>query len=83
MEVVEGGGVAHFFRAGLPFTSSMVGNSTGILLGFNRNNALNSAVLTNRDHFLVVVGSVNWSTVVLWVGAAGLKAAHSLVWAPR
>lgn len=28
-----------------PFTSSMVGNSTGILLGFNRNNALNSAVL--------------------------------------
>ena len=38
---------------------------------------------TNRDHFLVVVGWVNWSTVVLWVGAAGLNAAHSLVWAPR
>ena len=38
---------------------------------------------TNRDHFLVVVGWANWSTAVLWVGAAGLKAAHSRVWAPR
>ena len=28
---------------------------------------------TNRDHFLVVVGWANWSTPVLWLGAAGVE----------
>ncbi|WP_459977047.1 ATP-binding protein, partial [Mycobacterium avium] len=52
----------------VPFTSSMVGNSTGILLGFNRNNALNSAVLLdlpaaarrNRNPCLVCSGALGY-----------------------
>jgi hypothetical protein len=52
----------------VPFTSSMVGNSTGILLGFNRNNALNSAVLLdlpaaarrNRNPCLVFSGALGY-----------------------
>jgi hypothetical protein len=31
----------------VPITSSQVGNSTGVLLGFNQSNALNSAVLVD------------------------------------
>ncbi|MEE6140610.1 ATP-binding protein [Mycobacterium sp. 050128] len=52
----------------VPLTSSMVGNSTGILLGFNRNNALNSAVLLdlpasarrNRNPCLVCSGALGY-----------------------
>lgn len=52
----------------VPFTSSMVGNSTGILLGFNRSNALNSAVLLdlpatarrNRNPCLVCSGALGY-----------------------
>lgn len=52
----------------VPCTSSMVGNSTGILLGFNRNNALNSAVLLdlpaaarrNRNPCLVCSGALGY-----------------------
>ncbi|OBG75816.1 MULTISPECIES: ATP-binding protein [unclassified Mycobacterium] len=52
----------------VPFTSSMVGNNTGILLGFNRNNALNSAVLLdlpasarrNRNPCLVCSGALGY-----------------------
>ena len=52
----------------VPFTSSMVGNTTGILLGFIRNNALSSAVLLDlpgtarRNHSpcLVCSGSLGY-----------------------
>lgn len=52
----------------VPVTSSMVGNSTGILLGFNTNNALNSAVLLdlpaaarrNRNPCLVFSGALGY-----------------------
>lgn len=52
----------------VPFTSSMVGNSTGILLGFNRSNALNSAVLLdlpgtargNRNPCLICSGALGY-----------------------
>ena len=52
----------------VPFTSSMVGNTTGILLGFNRNNALSSAVLLdlpgtarrNRNPCLVCSGALGY-----------------------
>lgn len=52
----------------VPLTSSMVGNNTGILLGFNRNNALNSAVLLdlpagarrNRNPCLVCSGALGY-----------------------
>ena len=52
----------------VPFTSSMVGNTTGILLGFLRNNALSSAVLIdlpgtarrNRNPCLVCSGALGY-----------------------
>jgi len=52
----------------VPFTSSMVGNTTGILLGFNRNNASSSAVLLdlpgtarrNRNPCLVCSGALGY-----------------------
>lgn len=52
----------------VPFTSSMVGNTTGILLGFNTNNALRSAVLLdlpgtarrNRNPCLVCSGALGY-----------------------
>lgn len=52
----------------VPFTSSLVGNSTGILLGFSRNNALGSAVLLdlpaaarrNRTPCLVCSGALGY-----------------------
>lgn len=52
----------------VPFTSSMVGNTTGILLGFNTSNALRSAVLLdlpgtarrNRNPCLVCSGALGY-----------------------
>ncbi|MBY0443533.1 MAG: ATP-binding protein [Mycobacteriaceae bacterium] len=52
----------------VPFTSTMVGNTTGILLGFTRNNALNSTVLLdlpgtarrNRNPCLVCSGALGY-----------------------
>lgn len=52
----------------VPFTSSMIGNTTGILLGFNTNNALRSAVLLdlpgtarrNRNPCLVFSGALGY-----------------------
>ena len=52
----------------VPFTSSMVGNTTGILLGFTRHNALSSAVLLdlpgtarrNRNPCLVCSGALGY-----------------------
>lgn len=52
----------------VPFTSSMVGNTTGILLGFNTNTALRSAVLLdlpgtarrNRNPCLVCSGALGY-----------------------
>lgn len=52
----------------VPFTSSMIGNTTGILLGFNTNNALRSAVLLdlpgtarrNRNPCLVCSGALGY-----------------------
>lgn len=52
----------------VPFISSMVGNTTGILLGFNRNSILGSAVLLdlpgtarrNRNPSLVLSGALGY-----------------------
>ncbi|BBZ38787.1 ATP-binding protein [Mycobacterium conspicuum] len=57
----------------VPFTSSMVGNSTGILLGFNRNNALNSAVLLD----LPAAARRNHSPCLVCSGALGYGKSYS------
>ena len=53
----------------VPFTSSMVGNSTGILLGFNRNNALDSAVLLD----LPAAARRNHSPCLVCSGCPGIR----------
>jgi hypothetical protein len=70
----------------VPFTSSGVGNTTGILLGFTRHNALGSAVLIdlpatarhNRNPCLVCSGALGYgkSYAAKRITRAEIQAAH-------